>query len=359
MSEPPASLIILAIGLVGVAVLAGCARSGSDMPAHERANPLLEIPESPLGIDTRLLELEDPPTPERVRLGRWLFYDRRLSADGTVSCASCHEPEAAFSELEPVSTGVHGLTGTRKSPSLINLAWTLYPHFFWDGRAASLEEQALGPVENPVEMGQTIEGMIQTLESIQGYAPYFEQAFGTMGITPERVAKAIADYERTRMSGNSPWDRWKIGGDEGAVSDEVKLGDELFFGKARCSECHLGQSFTDSRFHNLGVGWDPETGRFEDVGRHAVSNKAEDMGAFKTPTLREVSRHPPFMHDGSQATLREVIELYNQGGIANPHLSPRIGPLDLAAREVEALIAFLESLNGEGYEDSAPAAFPE
>ena len=329
------------------------------IPQWEAANPIIPIPDSPLGIDSNLSDLPDPPTPERVRLGRWLFYDARISKDGTISCANCHRPEYAFSEPTPVSTGIDGKKGTRKSPSFINQAWTLYPHFFWDGRAASLEEQALGPVENPVEMGHTINGMISTLDRIQGYKKYFEEAFGSEEITRERVAKAIADYERTRMSGASPWDQWKYGRDENAVSDLVKKGDELFFDKAGCNQCHLGQNFTDSSFHNIGVGWDEETKTFADEGRYLVTNKEQDKGAFKTPTLRDVAKHGPFMHDGSLKTLRDTVEIYDDGGHPNPYLDPKIKELKLTEEEIDALVAFLEALNGEGYMDTAPAAFPQ
>ncbi|MCB0418404.1 MAG: cytochrome-c peroxidase, partial [Bdellovibrionales bacterium] len=190
-------------------------------PEWEAQNPIKPIPDSPLGIDSKLSELPEPPTPERVRLGRWLFYDKRLSADGSVSCATCHRPENAFSEPTATSTGIRGQIGGRKAPSFVNLAWTIYPNFFWDGRAASLEEQAIGPIANPIEMGHTHEAMVAGLNNIKGYKKYFKEAFGAEMVTLDHVAKAIADYERTRLSGNSPWDKWKAG-DETAVSDEVK-----------------------------------------------------------------------------------------------------------------------------------------
>ncbi len=345
------TVLILALGLV-----AGCAER---TPEWEAANPVVPIPEPPLGIDASFADLEEPPTPERVRLGRWLFYDTRLSQDNTISCATCHRPENAFSEPTPVSTGIDGQKGGRKSPPAFNLAWTLYPNFFWDGRAGSLEEQALGPIENPIEMGHTIDGMLGTLSGIEGYGKYFEEAFGSPEITGERVAKAIADYERTRMSGNSSWDRFKVGRQEDAVSDQVKLGDELFFGKAGCNQCHLGQNLTDSRFHNLGVGWDPETESFADEGRYVVTKEDKDLGAFKTPSVREVTKRAPYMHDGSVATLREVLELYNDGGHPNPHLDPKIEPLNLTDEEIDALVAFMEALEGEGYQDTPPSTFPQ
>lgn len=345
------------------------------MPAWEQENPIAPIPPGPLGSDIDLLALgqarpgqvgKEPPTPERVRLGRWLFYDTRLSGDGTVACATCHRPEYAFSEPTPVSTGIRGQKGKRKAPTFINQAATIFPHFFWDGRAGSLEDQALGPIENASEMGNSHTSMIETLSRVQGYQPYFAEAFGTPEITTQRVARAIADYERTRMSGNSPWDRWRYNRDESAVSDQVKQGHALFFGKAQCVSCHVGSSFTDSRFHNLGIGWDPASGTFKDEGRWIVTkNQVEqqfgdaDRGAFKTPTLREVTKHPPYMHDGSMATLREVVEFYNRGGNKNPYLDPRMVPRGLSAAEIDALVAFLAALEGEGYMDTAPKAFPQ
>jgi len=177
------------------------------------------------------------PHRPRFRRGRRLFYDKRLSGDGTLSCSTCHRPENAFSEPTPVSSGIRGQKGLRKAPSFINEAVTLYPHFFWDGRAGSLEDQALGPIANPIEMGSTHESMIETLSRVPGYKPYFKEAFGSEEITKERVARAISDYERTRLSGNSPWDRWRSNRDEKAVSDQVKQGNELFYNKARCNQC--------------------------------------------------------------------------------------------------------------------------
>jgi cytochrome c peroxidase len=350
--------------LAAIGMLTGCAPGGEELaarsvsiPVWETDNPILPVPVSPLGIDFKLTDLPEPPTPERVCLGRWLFYDKRLSADGTIACASCHRPEHAFSEPTPVSTGILGQKGGRKAPSFVNQAWTIYPNFFWDGRAKSLEEQALGPMANPIEMGHTHEAILTGLRA-NGYAPYFKQAFGTKEITAARMAKAIADYERTGLSGNSPWDRWRSGGDESAVDAEVKRGDALFFSKAGCNQCHFGQNFTDSAFHNLGVGWDSRTGRFRDEGRFAVTKTDNDRGAFKTPTLRDVSLHGPYMHDGSVSTLRAVVEIYNRGGIPSQHLDPKIKPLGLTGSEIDALVKFIEALTGEGYLDKPPKSSP-
>jgi len=309
------------------------------------------------------------PLPRRVRLGRWLFYDQRLSVDGTVSCATCHRPEHAFSEPTPVSTGVGGQRGRRKAPSLVNLAArTTLPDtpeterahaFFWDGRATGLETQVLIPIAGATEMGLEHRAMITRLSAIPAYGPYFRDAFGSTGVTLDRVAAALADYVRMRRSGNAPYDRWRYTRDMRAVSAQAKLGHDVFFFKGRCAMCHAGFNFSDGRYHNLGVGWDSGTRTFNDDGRWAVTGSPRDRGAFKTPGLREVSKHAPYMHDGSLATLRDVVEFYNRGGIANPSRSGRLGRLNLSSREMDALVAFLRTLDGEGYQDRAPRLFPE
>ncbi|HLG18745.1 MAG TPA: cytochrome c peroxidase [Bdellovibrionota bacterium] len=327
-------------------------------PDWEKANPIQPLPKPPLGIDSQWSDLKDPPTPESVRLGRWLFFDKRLSADGTISCASCHVPEHAFSERTPVSTGIRGQKGGRKAPSFVNQAWALYPNFFWDGRASSLETQAGGPMENPIEMGNTHAAVVNTCSQVSGYKKYFKEAFGSEDVSIDRIKRAIADYERTRMSGNSAYDRF-IDGDKSALSAEAQTGMDLFFGKAECNQCHLGQNLSDSLFHNLGIGWNPKSKKFADQGRIVVSKKKEDLGAFKTPTVRDVTKHPPYMHDGSIRTLREVVDHYNKGGHKNPQLSPKIRPLHMNEKEVAAIVAFMESLDGEGYMDKAPASFPQ
>ena len=356
------------------------------MAELDKANPLLPLPQAPLGIPGKLSELDDAPTPESVRLGRWLFFDPRLSSDATVSCATCHRPPHGYSEPTPVSTGVEGKTGKRKAPPVLNMAFNIEPHQFWDGRAATLEEQAIGPMINPVEMAMPDHDVVvERIRNAADYAPFFSEVFGDEEINIERMGKAIADYERTRLSGNSPWDRWQAAPDpedakididaatdfEGNmrleeiefsdgkhVSAEVKLGHYVFFEKALCNQCHLGPTFTDSRFHNLGVGWDGKSKSFKDEGRFVVTKQDEDLGAFKTPTLREVSRHGPYMHDGSVGTLREVVELYVRGGEQNPTLSPKLSKLDLSEREIDALVEFMEALEGEGYMDRPPTAFP-
>jgi cytochrome c peroxidase len=329
----------------------------------EAENPVRPLPAAPLGVAGELGDVLPRVTPAKVRLGRWLFYDARLSADGKVSCASCHKPSAGFSERTPVSTGVAGLTGTRKAPPVLNAAFPIYPVWFWDGRATSLAGQAKGPMENPVEMGMTHGGIESAVRGIRGYRKYFAEAFGDDRVDIDRIAEAIASYEATRMSGNSAFDRWDAG-DPAALDEKQKQGFRIFFGKAACNQCHLGPNLTDSRFHNLGVGWrapdrrvDPVNG-FADPGRAKVTGRLEDTGAFKTPTLRDVSRRPPYMHDGSIATLREAVLLYDRGGTPNPWLAPEMKPLHLTSSEVDALVAFLGALDGEGFLDEAPRTFP-
>ena len=356
-------LIVVVSGVLAVAAFrqaAGSANSGltpSPESTAESARPVAAPPSTTnRALPTSTL---DSVGDARRHLGRSLFYDRRLSGDGTIACATCHRPEYAFSDRRPVSAGIEGRKGHRKAPALINQATAIYPYFFRDGRATSLEEQALEPIINPVEMGNTHDAMLSTLEAIPGYRRPFTEAFGSAEITKQRVAQALADYVRSLVSGDSAWDRWRRARDESAVTEEAKRGHDLFFGKAGCNQCHLGSDFTDSSFHNLGIGWVATTQKFLDEGRYAVTQRKTDMGAFKTPTLREVTKHAPYMHDGSIATLREVIEWYNRGGEKNPYLDPRIQPLNLSDAEVEALVAFLHSLEGEGYQDVAPTRFPE
>jgi len=362
-------IVRLTPSLLGVtAALAVAACGGTPTTAQlEADNPIAATP-SPYGMEEFFAAASHQPDPARARLGRWLFYDARLSSDRSTSCATCHRPEFAFSEQQSLPTGVGGQRGRRKTPSIVNLAArTVLPGterdpghtFFWDGRAPNLETQVLAPIADPREMGMNHPAMLGRLSEIEGYGKYFEEAFGSPGVTVDRVAAALADFVRTRRSGNAPYDRWAYGRDPRALTDEAQRGSEIFFFSGRCATCHAGFNFSDGLFHNLGVGWNPTTQTFADEGRLAVSHEPQDRGRFKTPGLREVDRHPPYMHDGSLATLRDVVEFYNRGGNRNPGLSARIRPLGLSEQDVVALIAFLRSLNGEGYQDRAPRHFPE
>ncbi len=299
----------------------------------------------PLGLDPFLnFPQDNPPTPEKVALGKLLYFDERLSVDNTVSCATCHNPNLGWSDGHPVSTGVQAKTGTRNAPTVINATYMLSQ--FWDGRAQNLEEQALGPIINPVEMAMpNHEVVVDKIKNIPAYQPLFQQAFGE-GPSKENIAKAIASFERTVLGGNSRYDRFESGGDANALTAQEKLGRELFFGKANCTRCHVGSNFSDSQFHNLGVGMNRPK---PDLGRYEVTRVEADKGAFKTPTVRDVSKHAPYMHDGSQATLEEVVEFYDKGGEANPWLDSRIVKLNLSAEEKAALVAFMKALDSDPY----------
>jgi cytochrome c peroxidase len=328
----------------------------------ELTNPVLPLPTPPLGSPADFAALPWV-TPEKVRLGRWLFHDTRLSADGTRSCASCHRSAHGFSEPTASSTGVRGRQGTRKAPPILNAAWPIYPVFFWDGRATSIVEQAKGPLANPIEMDMPLDAVVAVVAALPGYRRAFAEVFGDGRLDIDRIAEALAAYEATRLSGNAAADRFDAG-DEAALSPAQRRGRTLFFGQAGCNKCHLGPNYTDSRFHNLGAGWrapppgSPLEAGFGDPGRSAISRDPRDTGAFKTPTLREVSRRAPYMHDGSLATLRDAVAHYRLGGIPNPWLSELSKPIPLSPGEVDDLVAFLEALDGEGFADATPRSFP-
>ncbi len=307
--------------------------------------------EVPLGLPPVPIPADNPPTAETIALGRRLYYDPILSKDGTISCASCHQPDFGFADPRQFSVGVAGGTGNRQAPSVLNSAY--YTTQFWDGRAASLEEQAVGPMQNPVEMAHTLENIEKALAADPSYVEAFEKAFGPGPITAENAAKAIASFERTVLSGNSPFDRYMYGGDETALSDQAKLGLEVFRSKERgnCAVCHTIEEdhalFSDSKFHNLGVGAETD-GTFKDPGRFKVTNVEADTGAFKTPTLRNIAQSAPYMHDGSLATLKDVVDFYIGAGNSNPHRDPELKELDhLTREERDALVVFMESLTAE------------
>lgn len=306
--------------------------------------------ELPLGLqeEAAYIPPDNPLTTEKINLGRQLYFDGRLSADGTVSCATCHAPDKGFSDNRPTSTGIKGQVGGRNAPVTINRLFS--QEQFWDGRSPSLEDQALGPVQNPIEMGHTLQGMVATLDKLKGYQEQFRQVFGT-NVTEAGVAKAIAAFERTLLCGNSTFDRYEDG-DDTALSESEQQGLQLFREKANCLRCHTGFAFTDERYHNIGVGMDkPKL----DLGRYTVTKKEPDKGAFKTPTLRNIAASAPYLHDGSAKTLEDVIELYDKGGVKNPHLSNEIKPLNLTAKEKADLVAFLKSLSCPALQVAAPA----
>jgi cytochrome c peroxidase len=293
-----------------------------------------------------------PPTnlgyAQKVELGRQLYFDTRLSKNNSVSCAFCHNPGTGFADARQFSIGAFGTAGGRQAPTVYNTGFL--PLQFWDGRAGSLEEQAVGPIHNPIEMAETHESVVPKISKIPGYQKQFQLIFGG-GASLQHIAEAIAAFERTIVSQNSAFDKYMLG-DHQAMNEAAVRGMALFKGKARCVVCHNGPNFTDNQFHNLGV---PQAGPLkEDLGRFLVSRQERDKGAFKTPTLRSIVETAPYMHDGVFKTLEEVIEFKNAGGGANPHLSPLMKPLGLTTEEQADVLAFLKALTGEPLKIGVP-----
>lgn len=278
-------------------------------------------------------------TEEKERLGKKLFFDPRLSRSRIVSCATCHNPSLGWSDGLPKGVGDAMQELPRRSPSVLNLAWA--PLLMWDGRSHSLEHQAALPITAPEEMNMTMDNVVERLNAVEGYRDLFTQAFGdTDAINAENVLAALATYERTLVSGTSPFDRW-IEGDETAISEQAKNGFVLFNSKGRCSACHAGWRFTDDSFHNIGL-------PTEDLGRGKFTppSIAIMQHAFKTPALRDLRLQGPYMHDGSMTNLDQVLEHYVKGGTKSPNLSPEMRPVELSSDEKKDLIAFLTTLRG-------------
>ncbi len=301
----------------------------------------------PLGLDPMLPRSPgNPLTPDKAKLGRDLFFDTQLSADGSISCAMCHKPEFAFTDRRSVSTGIAGLQGNRNATSVLNVAYL--PLIEWDGASRTLEQQARIPLFSEHEMGNQNEtDLVARLRP--DYGARTQEVFGEP-LSLETIAKALACYERTLLSGNSSFDRFEAGM-VSAMNQSARRGRSLFFGKANCGNCHVPPLFTDHDFHNLGVGWseDPDA----DTGRFKVTGDSRDRGKFRTPSLRDVTRTGPYMHDGSVPTLRQVLAFYSRGGRQNPNLDPLINPLVLSPEEINDLLAFLKTLEGrhEGITD--------
>ena len=343
------AMSVSAIVLLGMS----CAPEPPPEVAPPAAKPIGQPVEIsvPLGLPPLPIPEDNPPTAETIALGRQLYYDTLLSVDGTIACASCHRPDAGFADPDQFSSGVGGKKGGRQAPSVINAAY--YTTQFWDGRAASLEDQAGGPMQNPIEMAHTVEGVVGKLSGDPGYVAQFEKAYGPGPVTFDKVVKAIASFERTVLSGNSPFDRYMYGGDESALSESAKLGLEVFRNeeKGNCAVCHSVDEksalFSDNKFHNLGVGVDDE-GELIDLGRYEVTKQDADRGAFKTPTLRNIAQSAPYMHDGSLTTLKDVVDFYIGAGNSNPWRDKELKELDhLTRKERDALVAFMEALTAE------------
>ncbi len=330
---------------------------------------------------------DNPLTRAKIELGRQLYFDRRLSKDGSVSCADCHHPDEGFARQTQFGVGIGGQKGGRNSPVSYNRI--LSAAQFWDGRAASLEEQAIGPIANPIEMGNTHEEAVDTIAKIDGYRMQFEKVFGT-GVTIENIGKALAAFERAIVTGPSPFDYYEplrsmhevygssffedldvvkeddpdlyedytrrlAASEAHPMSESARRGRELFFSqRVGCTACHVGANFSDEKYHNLGVGMDrPQP----DLGRYAVTKKDEDRGAFKTPTIRNVQLTAPYMHDGSQKTLAEVVEWYDKGGHPNPQLSKNVRKLNLTEQEQADLVEFMKSCTGD-FPEVEPGRLP-
>ena len=330
----------------------------SQSPASKSAMPIgkpITI-KAPLGLPPVPIPADNPPTAETVALGRRLYYDPILSSDKSVSCANCHAPQYGFADPKPFSEGVDKKKGGRNSPPVLNAA---YFHVqFWDGRAPSLEK---GPVQNPVEMANTLTEVERRLNDDPSYKEQFAKAWGLWPITYEMVEKSIASFERIVVSGNSPFDRWKYGHDQKAISESAKRGFVVFTAKNKgnCAACHLVRDkyalFTDNRFHNIGVG--VEMGAPTDLGLNAVTKKEADKGLFKTPSLRNIAQTAPYMHDGSLKDLKQVMDFYIGAGNSNPTLDKQIHALDfLTGQERADLLEFLNSLTGEVPADVGPPA---
>ena len=288
---------------------------------------------------SRVAHDDNPVTLAKVELGRRLFFDPILSDDGTVACASCHDPRHGFASPDPLAVGIRGQHGRRNSPTLLNVS--LGRSFFWDGRSQSLEDQVLQPISNPLELGSQPEDVVKRLSEHDEYPLLFAAAFDEP-LSPRTLAQALASFQRVLASSESAVDRFEAG-EVTALSTAAKQGLWLFESRARCWMCHSGANLTDGDLHNTGVSWGAQP---PDFGLFETTEIPNDHGRFKTPTLREVARTAPYMHDGSLATLEEVVDYYNKGGQPNAHLDPIIQPLQLSEEDKHNLVEFLRALNG-------------
>ena len=282
-----------------------------------------------------------PDSPGVITLGKQLFHETKLSGDGTISCASCHDAAKYFATSDARAIGIGKQQGRRNAPSLMNRAFGT--SMFWDGRVKTLEEQALLPIADLTEMGNTVEKALASLAADAEYPKRFRDAFGSEGITKDRLATALAAFQRSLLLGNSPVDAF-VDGDTAQLSESAKQGLWLFESKANCWKCHSGKNYSDEKFHNTGVSWGATP---LDLGRFEFTKKDDDRGRFKTPSLRGVAKTAPYMHDGSIKTLEEVVAFYSKGGNGNPQLDPVLKPLNLSEREQKDLVAFLKALSEE------------
>ncbi len=339
----------IAATMFGISLMLGAANA-ADATKPKTADYMMPSTED---LKTYLRPLKVPQgnnntnTPERIELGKQLFFDPRLSGSNFISCATCHNPALGWSDGQPTAIG-HGMQVLgRATPTILNTAYQRFQ--FWDGRAASLEEQALGPIVAAGEMNQPLDELVAELKAIPGYVKKFEKAYPGKGISPDTIAKAIAAFERTVVATESDFDRW-LTGVEDAMSEEALWGFVVFKGKGNCIACHSGHNFADDKFHNIGMK------DIKDPGRYAIEKDEKMKGAFKTPTLRDISLTAPYMHNGAYDTLEEVVEHYDSGGFENTGtLSSDMKPsLNLSERDKKALVAFMKSLTGDPADITVP-----
>ena len=385
------ALVLVLVAAGTVTLILGCERSAkktsSQLPLIPETDPLAQ-PKSlqqvgvPVAMTRGLIPADNPQTPEKISLGQRLFFDRRLSADGTVSCSTCHDPALAFTDRKPTSIGIKGRVGQRNAPTVLNALYNKTQ--FWDGRVNTLEEQAALPIVNSVEMGHAnLDAAVAQLAAVEEYQQAFRNVFGRPPNSPD-LMRAIASYERTQLSFDSPFDHF-IAGDKNAIDESAKRGWELFNNQARCNKCHALTETTrdvtnliDNDFHNIGVlivrhNVVPLARQAEQLiktgdtsaidqaaiqtdmsalGRFLITKKEPDIASFKTPNIRNVLVTGPYFHDGSQETLWDVIDHYNKGaGLQDPYLDQDIQPLALTENDIDDLVAFMASLTSPNYKE--------
>ncbi len=385
-------VLILVVVIAGtVTLIVGCERSAkrasSKLSPNPETDPLaqpksLQQVGAPVEMTRAAIPADNPQTPEKISLGQQLFFDRRLSVDGTVSCSTCHDPALAFTDRKPTSAGIKGRVGQRNAPSVLNALFNKTQ--FWDGRVNTLEEQAANPIVNAFEMGHpNLDAAVAQIASIEEYHQAFQRVFGRPPNGPD-LLRAIASYERTQLSFDSPFDHF-IAGDKNAIDDSAKRGWELFNTQARCNKCHALTDtqrdvtvFTDNDFHNIGIGIirhnvvalarqaeqlikSGDTAAIDRaaiqtdmsaLGRFLITKKEKDIASFKTPDIRNVLVTAPYFHDGSQETLWDVVDHYNKGdGLQNPYLDEDIQPLALTESDIDDLVAFRASLTSANYKE--------
>jgi cytochrome c peroxidase len=383
-------VIVFAIGAIWWATGFAGSEPNVSAAAPEKANFQTAVPKGlPEDLYRELIPADNHMTAEKVALGEKLYFDKRLSVDMTVSCATCHDPAFAFTDSSSVGIGIEMKKGARNSPTILN---TMFNELqFWDGRAPSLEEQAKMPLVNPIEMGmKDHDAVVARVRAASEYQQLFAKVFGNQGITIDTIAKAIAAFERTQLSGDSPFDRF-IAGDQSAISESAKRGWDLFNNKARCISCHaFNQSspfFSDFKFHNIGVAAKDQNfaqlarkaqqillqGKnreqtldelalspgFSELGRYLITGQPKDIGAFKTSMLRDIELTAPYMHNGSEKTLLDVVNFYDRGGEVNPNLDGGMRPLKLTDAEKNDLVEFMKALTSDNIRRKMQAATPQ